>query len=276
MAAAQRAQAAGILYNGVGVAALRKAGTRHKLAVPPAFDHHGAAAFFADLVGGDILHFDLFALHVLFGGFQAFFKALVEIVHCFDPVRLTGFHNVQLFLHIGTECRVHDIGELFQHDLVHRAAQRGGFELFLLLFHIAAVHNGGNDRRIGGRAANTVFFQRMDQRCFSIVRRRLGEFLLRRKLVQFQVLAHFQRGQGGFFLLLIVGGFLIQSGKAVKRYMETRCAEDIIPRRDVGRNGIHQAVCHLGCHKAAPDQAVQLGFIAGDAALHLVRRQFRH
>src|SRR5699024_7163111 len=55
VAAAQRAQPAGVLDEGVGVAALGEAGARHELAVPPRLDDHGAAAFFADLVGGDIL-----------------------------------------------------------------------------------------------------------------------------------------------------------------------------------------------------------------------------
>ena len=50
----------------------------------------------------------------------------------------------------------------------------------------------------------------------------------------------------------------------------------ILPRRDGCRDRVLNAVGHLACHKAAPDQAVQLGGIAADALLDLIGGQLGH
>ena len=60
------------------------------------------------------------------------------------------------------------MGELLQHQAVHGAAQQGGLELFLLPLHIAAVDDGGDDRRIGRGTANAIFLQRLDQGRFGV------------------------------------------------------------------------------------------------------------
>ena len=116
----------------------------------------------------------------------------------------------------------------------------------------------------------------MDERRLGVERRRLGEFLVRRQFFQRQFLALFQRGQGRFLLLRVVGGFLVQRGEAVERDPEARRAEQVIPRRDGCGHRILDAVGHLACHKAAPNQAVKLGGVAADALLDLVGCQLRH
>ena len=276
MPAVQRAEAARVLDQRVGVAALREARARHKLAVAARFDDHGPPAFFADLIRGDVLDLDALALHVLLGLLQALFKALVKVVDGLDPVRLTGFDNVELFLHVSAEFHVDDVGELLHHDRVDGLAERGGFQLLLVLLHIAAVHDGRDDGRIGGRASDAVFLQRVDQRGLGVKRRRLGELLVRRQLFEFEGLALLQRGQGGLLLFGVVGGFLVQRGEAVERDAEARRTEQVVPCRDGRGDGVLNAVGHLAGHKAAPDQAVELCGVAADALLDLVGGQLGH
>ena len=260
----------------MGVAALRKAGTRHKLAVAARLDDHGAAALLADLIGRDVLDLDALALHVLLGLLQALLKALIELVDRLDPVCLAGLDHIELFFHVSAEFHIDNVGELLHHDRVDGLTQRGRFQLFLILLDIAAVHDGRDDRRVGGRAADAVLLQRMDERCLGVERRRLGKLLVRRQLFERQLLAFLQRGQGGLLFLRVVGGFLIQRREAVKRHPEAGCAEKILPRRDGCRDRVLNAVGHLACHKAAPDQAVQLGGIAADALLDLIGGQLGH
>ena len=168
------------------------------------------------------------------------------------------------------------MGELFQHQPVHSTTQQGGLELFLVALHIAAVDDGGDDGRIGGGTADAVFLQRLDEGSFGIAGGRLGELLLALQLPQLEHLSLLQRGEVGFLLFLFVGGFLVQGGKAVKGHGVAAGFEVVIRRADGDRHGILLAVCHLACHKAAPDHAVQLCGVAADALVHLVRGQGGH
>ena len=56
--------------------------------------------------------------------------------------------------------------------------QFGRNEFALIPVDVLPALNGAQNRRIGGRPADAVFFQLLDQRRFGIARRRLGEFLL--------------------------------------------------------------------------------------------------
>ena len=168
------------------------------------------------------------------------------------------------------------MGELLQHQAVHGAAQQGGLELFLLPLHIAAVDDGGDDGRIGRGTANAIFLQRLDQGRFGVAGGGLGEFLLTLQLLELEQLALFQRGQAGLLLFLFIGGFLVQHGKAIKSHSVAAGLEAVVPRIHGHAHGILLAVCHLAGHKAAPDHPVELGGIAADALVHLVRGQPRH
>ena len=128
MAAVQRAETARVLDQRMGVAALREARARHKLAVAARFDDHGPPAFFADLIRGDVLDLDALALHILLGLLQALFKALVKVVDGLDPVRLAGLDNVELFLHVSAEFHVDNVGELLHHDRVDGLPERANFQ----------------------------------------------------------------------------------------------------------------------------------------------------
>lgn len=124
--------------------------------------------------------------------------------------------------------------------------------------------------------ADAVFLQRLDERRLGVARGRLGELLLGLQLPQLQHHALLQRRQRGLFLLFLVGGFLVQRGKAVERHHIAAGTEQVARRGDVGRDGVLLAVAHLACDKAAPDQAVELCGVAADALLDLVGGQLGH
>ena len=124
------------------------------------------------------------------------------------------------------------MGELLQHQAVHGPAQQGGLELLLVALHIAAVDDGGDDGRIGGGAADAVFFQRLDEGGFGVAGGRLGELLFALQLLELQHLALFQRGQSGLLLFLFVGGFLVQDSEAVEGDGVAAGLEAVICRAD--------------------------------------------
>lgn len=69
------------------------------------------------------------------------------------PIQLALFHFVQLLFHACGEGDIHDIREILLHHIGNHDAQLGWEELLLFAHDIAARQNGGNRRRIGGRAA---------------------------------------------------------------------------------------------------------------------------
>ena len=68
---------------------------------------------------------------------------------------------------------------------IYGPAQQGGLELFLVALHIAAVDDGGDDGRIGGRTTDAVFFQCLDKGRFGVAGGRLGELLLALQVARF-------------------------------------------------------------------------------------------
>ena len=112
-----------------------------------------------------------------------------EVIENLFPFGLMVGHLVEAVFHLRGEIVVHQIAEvLFQtigDDLAHF------FRIKTTVFHphIAAILNGRNDRRIGGRAADAAFFQLFNQRGFAKTRRRLGKVLRGRQLDQAQAFA---------------------------------------------------------------------------------------
>ena len=86
----------------------------------------------------------MYSAKVLFGLLEACRKALVEVIHRLVPVGLAALDLIQILFHLGGEVHIHDVGELLQHQAIHRPAQQGGLELFLVALHIAAVDDGGD------------------------------------------------------------------------------------------------------------------------------------
>ena len=79
LAAALRADGAGINNKGLCVLALRVAGAGEELAVAAGLDDHHAAAFFAGDVGLVLFELDFLALHVLFGLGEGTLQLIVEL-----------------------------------------------------------------------------------------------------------------------------------------------------------------------------------------------------
>ena len=75
----------------------------------------------------------------------------------------------------------------------HHAADVGRMKTFALELDVLAIEQGGDDRRIGRRTADAVFFERLDQRGFAVTRRRFGEMLFQANLQQVDVVAFLHR-----------------------------------------------------------------------------------
>lgn len=109
---------------------------------------------------------------------------------------------IEAVFHLRGEVVVHQFAEVgFQavsDDLTHF------FRIETTVFNtnVTAVLNGRNNRRIGGRTANTAFFQLFNQRRFAETRWRLGEVLGRHEINQRELIPFVYRRQGSVFITL--------------------------------------------------------------------------
>ena len=182
IAAAFRAVNAGLDGNVLGVFAVRISGARQKLAESAGFDDHVLAALFADFIGHFVFDFDALPFEILLCLLQCCFKSVIETAQNLYVADFSVFNFIQLFFHVRGKFQIRNRLEFIDKQLGDALAERCRLEASAFLCHIIAFQNRRNGRRIGRRSADTLFFHRLDERCFSISCRRLGEMLCRCQL----------------------------------------------------------------------------------------------
>src|SRR5262249_224501 len=60
----------------------------------------------------------------------------------------------------------------------HEHAELGWLQRPVLALHVVALRDAGDDRRVRARAADVLLFERFDERCVRVARRRVREVLL--------------------------------------------------------------------------------------------------
>ena len=146
------------------------------------------------------------------------------------------------------------------------------------LLHVLPLLNCGQNRSVGGRAADAAFFEFFHQRRFVVTRRRLGEVLLRLQFLERELLSGFERGQLVLqFLVLFVFAFLrllVNSQEAVELDDRSGHAEPenfiAVLGVDVHRGLIEDRRIDLRSDEALPDQLVNLELIFFQILLELV------
>ena len=116
-------------------------------------------------------------------------KVSEEAVEDLLPLGLMVSHLVEAVFHLRGEIIVHQIAEVLFQTIGDDFAHLFRIEAAVFHPHVAAILNGRNDRRIGGRTTDAAFFQLFNQRGFAKTRRRLGKVLRRGKLDQAQAVA---------------------------------------------------------------------------------------
>ena len=111
-------------------------------------------------------------------GLEVLLEPAVELAEGLVPVELAFADPVELRLHLRRELHFHDVREVLDQPVRDEHPQLGGHELALVLDDVHPVLDGGDDRGVGRRATNTIFFQGLNQAGLRKTRRRLGEFLL--------------------------------------------------------------------------------------------------
>ena len=192
------------------------------------------------------------------------------------PFHVAVLHFIEVGFHFRGELDVDNIGEPLLHQLRNHFSQLGGHQAFRLALHILPAGERGDGRRVGGRSADAVLLENLDQRRLGIARGRLCEVLVLFQLLALDGQVHLQRRQlRGFFLRFILA-LNVKRGEAGEIHIVTRRLEDIAVCLDFRLRCLLHAVRHLRGGKAAPDQLVELILIGRQAAFDAVGRQSRH
>ena len=122
---------------------------------------------------------DFLAAHRGFGVIDQIDERLPELLEQRHPFLLAVRHGVEGVFHLGGEVVVHVGGEVLRQEAADDLADVGRREAPAFDIDVLAVAQRGDDRGVGRRPADAVFFQRLDQRGLREARRRLGEVLSR-------------------------------------------------------------------------------------------------
>ena len=94
------------------------------------------------------------------------------------PIARTCTDLIQLVFQIRGEIIAHVFLEIIAEEYCDQAPLILGDQAPLIFQHIAAILDCGDDRGIGGRAANAQFFHALDQSGLGVAGGRLGEVAL--------------------------------------------------------------------------------------------------
>ena len=146
-----------------------------ELAIAAHLNDHWRPTDLTIAAGQFIMHFDFSNLFL--GSLDFLRKWLVELVNDLNPVFLAFFDPVQVVFNFGRKLDIDDFWELLDDDLVDDLTQLGWLKVARYQTNIVAALNGVPRWRVGGRPADPIFFQRLDQGSFRITSRRLREVL---------------------------------------------------------------------------------------------------
>lgn len=208
--------------------------------------------------------------------FNQLAEGIPEAGHQRNPVFLATRHRIELVFQLGGEVVVHVLGEVAGQKLGHRTADVGRAEAAAFHFHVLAEQQGLDDRGVGRRAADAIFFQRLDQRRFGEARRRLGEVLVGHDAVERHAVAGLHRRQLAAFVVILgalgVLAFFVHGQEAGHHHGGAAGAEHVFAAgRQVHAHGVERGRDHLAGHGPLPDQFVELALVVGQEARHLRR-----
>ena len=256
-----------------GVVAFRVAGAADEAAALAEADVQRLAALgagFVELLGGDFGAADAFLF------LQLLLEALPEAVEHRHPLALAVGDVVKLVFQPGGEVVVDVLFEVLGQELVDDVTGVGRLEAFFLQRDVFAVLQRLDDRGVGGRAADAVFLQCLDEAGFGIARRRLGEVLFAVELVDRQFVADLQHRQAGFVVItgsgvVAVLVFLVDGNEAGEGQHLAAGPEHAVADGDVDGGGIELRRCHLAGQRALPDHGVELELLGRQEGLDRFR-----
>ena len=204
-----------------------------------------------------------------FSGFRYRSREIVpEIAQHLLIVGLACADFIKLVFQIGGKVIADVFAEIIGQECSDQAALILRDQAVFVFFNIAAILNGGHDRRICRRATDAQFFHAFDQRRFGITRRRLGEmlFVFDGFLGRWLALGDLRQALVIVINNRVVFAFFIDRKEAVKQHHLAVCTQHnlAVSRAHVNGGAFHTRSSHLAGDGAFIDQIVKLALIRID------------
>ena len=236
---------------------------------------------------GDVRHGRFVAAHAapfparILRRLQLALEIPVELVQQLLPIQLPLRDFVEMLFHGGGEAVVQQFRKTFLQALGDDVPHLLGVEAPVLQPRVAAVLNGGDDRGVGGGAADAALFHFAHEAGLAVPRRRLGEMLAGFEFQQLEGVAGLQVRQDEIVVLLAGRGQ--HPGVAVELNNPALGGEFEFPglaaafcrRRRRHRSGKIARRRHLAGDEAPPNQIVQPLGIRLHGALQVSQRIVR-
>ena len=209
--------------------------------------------------------------------------AEVELIQPLDAGFLAARDAVEILFHLCGELVVHVGAEAGFKQAHHGERGPGGNQRTRTNVHVSAVHDGRNNRRVGGRAANAQLVQGLHEGRLGVARRRQGLVASGLNRLGGQCLAGGQVRQALLSVLRLtfgharcVNAFLVGGEEAAEGDDGAGCCE--LGVLAVGGHGAQAhggggtgRVGHLGGDGTLPNQLVEAELVVGQGAAHGVR-----
>src|SRR2546429_1120439 len=254
--------------------ALGVARARDERPEAPALHHEAAVARRALLLGQlrQVVHLVDQLLDV--DRFECLGERPPEVAQHLLPRQVAFLDLVELVFHLSREAHVEHVGERALHHLPHRLPQRRRREPAVLGGGVPAHLESGDDARIRRRAADPQALELLHQARLAEARRRLGEMLVGRDLLDRDDVAPRERWNRRQVLdrLRFLGlvGLVIQHVVAVEQHPRAGRPEHVAPEIEVHLGGLDHRRRHLRRHESQPDQLVQLELARVEMLLQIV------
>ena len=215
----------------------------------------------------------------LSGVFDRLGELVPEGVHHLAPIARSGGDVVEFLLQPGGEAGVDIVLEEADQERGDQPSPVLGDEAALIETDVFAVLQDGQDRGVGGGAADAEFLHFLDQAGLGVARRRLGEMLQRVDVAALQrvlgghrrqhAVVVFSRGTG----FRLVSVFAVELQEPVERDDGAVGAQGLaLAVHDIHDNLIQFRRLHLGRDGALPDQVVQAALVVRQAVDDAVGR----
>ena len=164
------------------------------------------------------------------------------------------------------------LGEVFGQEFIDDVACVGGHEAFLLKGNVFTVFERGNNTGVGGRAANTVFFEGFNQRGFVVARWRSGEVLFTVSCPQ--AICRLRSFRAVFLLssLSRVATFFINAQEACESLHLSGDAEYAFADGNIDGGLIEFSGCHLTGDGTLPNHLIEFELVCAQEKFDAFRR----
>ena len=214
------------------------------------------------------------------GGIQPQGELVVEGADHFGPLDFPLTDFVQLIFHHGGEADLEQFGQTFHQIIVDPETQIRGDQFAFFLLNVLADLNGVDDGRVGGRTADAVDFQFLDERGFGEAGSRFRELLFRNGTEHVAGIVLLQSGEhggiAGIVIFILHGAFFLNVvGAQVTVELDHGggAAEGVFAAGDFHGGAFQIRRCHLAGNKSAPDERVETELLGIQEVPQFFRRE---